>query len=64
MSEKYYLGLVRNLLKSDRVVCGANYDAFGRAVVTTGILKEYKEGVIIYVDQKTQVMKNIWMGSL
>lgn len=53
MSKKDYLGLVRNLLKPDRVVCGANYDVYGRAIVTTGIPKQYKEGEITFINQRT-----------
>ena len=53
MSEKDYLKLLRNQLQPQRVVCGANYDAYGRAVVITGIPKQYKEGEITYVHQRT-----------
>lgn len=53
MNEKHYLNILRNQIQPKRVVCGANYDAYGRAVVTTGIPKEYKEGVITYVDKRT-----------
>ena len=56
MSEKEYLINIRRQLQqqqSKRVICGFNEDSFGRAVVTTGISREIKEGVITYVDQKT-----------
>lgn len=57
MSEKEYLINIRRQLQqqqhSKRVVCGFNEDSLGRAVVTTGIPREFKEGVITYVDQKT-----------
>ena len=53
MKEKKYLLLLREQLKPKRVVCGFNEDAYGRAVVTTGVPKEYKEGHITYEDQKT-----------
>lgn len=52
MTEKDYLLLLKKI-QPKRVVCGFNEDAYGRAVVTTGIPKEYKEGHITYVDQKT-----------
>ena len=56
MSEKEYLINIRRQLQqqqSKRVVCGFNEDSLGRAVVTTGVPREFKEGVITYVDQKT-----------
>lgn len=55
MSEKEYLINIRCQLQSQqkRVVCGFNEDYLGRAVVTTGVPREFKEGVITYVEQKT-----------
>lgn len=57
MSEKEYLIGLKYKLQSKpqpkRVVCGFNEDSLGRAVVTTGVPREFKEGVITYVDQKT-----------
>lgn len=56
MSQKEYLINIRRQLQqqqSKRVVCGFKEDSFGRAVVTTGVPREFKEGVITYVDQKT-----------
>jgi len=55
MSEKEYLMYILRELEQHpkRVVCGFNEDSFGRAIVTTGIPREFKEGVITYVDQKT-----------
>jgi len=53
--KKYLLELSEQLkqqLTPKRVVCGFNEDAYGRVVVTTGIPKEYKEGVITYEDKK------------
>ena len=69
MKEKKYLNLLKNQLQPQpqRVVCGANYDAYGRAVVTIGIPREYKEGVITYVDKKTtsyeEYMDQKYIGS-
>lgn len=53
MTEKDYLLLLKKQAQSKRVVCGFNSDAYGKAVVTTGIPKQYKEGQITYEDQKT-----------
>ncbi|MGM9876549.1 MAG: hypothetical protein ACI310_04900 [Bacilli bacterium] len=53
MTEKDYLSLLMKQVQPKRVVCGFNEDAYGRAVVTTGIPKEYKEGQITYEDKKT-----------
>ncbi len=53
MTEKDYLLLLKKQIQPKRVVCGFNEDAYGRAVVTTGVPKEYKEGHITYEDQKT-----------
>jgi len=55
MLEKEYLINIKTQLQQQpkRVVCGFNEDSLGRAVVTTGIPREFKEGVITYVDQKT-----------
>ena len=56
MSQKEYLINIRRQLQqqqSKRVVCGFKEDSFGRAVVTTGVPREFKEGVITYIDQKT-----------
>lgn len=53
MSEKNYLLLLKKQIQSKRVVCGVNEDAYGKAVVTTGILKKYNDGQITYKDQKT-----------
>ena len=53
MAEKDYLLLLKKQIQPKRVVCGFNEDAYGRAVVTTGIPKQYKEGQITYEDQKT-----------
>lgn len=57
MSEKEYFINVRSQLQSKiqpkRVVCGFNEDSLGRAVVTTGEPREYKEGVTTYVNQRT-----------
>ena len=50
MTEKDYLLLLKKQIQPKRVVCGSNEDAYGRAVVTTGIPKE---GHITYEDQKT-----------
>ena len=46
MTEKDYLLLLKKQIQPKRVVCGFNEDAYGRAVVTTGVPKEYKEGHI------------------
>jgi len=55
MSEKEYLMYILRELEQHpkRVVCGFNEDSFGRAVITTGEPREFKEGVITYVNQKT-----------
>lgn len=53
MTEKDYLLLLKKQIQPKRVVCGFNEDAYGRAAVTTGIPKQYKEGQITYEDQKT-----------
>jgi len=53
MTEKDYLLLLKKQVQSKRAVCGFNTDAYGKAVVTTGIPKQYKEGQITYEDQKT-----------
>ncbi|MBQ4262646.1 MAG: hypothetical protein IJB83_00175 [Bacilli bacterium] len=53
MTEKDYLLLLKKQIQPKRVVCGFKADAYGRAVVTTGVPKEYKEGHITYEDQKT-----------
>ena len=53
MTEKDYLLLLKKQLQPNRVVCSFNEDAYGRAIVTTGISKEYKEGHITYENQKT-----------
>ena len=53
MTEKDYLLLLKKEIQPKRVVCDFNEDAYGRAVVTTGVPKEYKEGHITYEDQKT-----------
>ena len=59
MTEKDYLLLLKKQIQSKRVVWGFNEDAYGRAVVTTGVPKEYKEGHITYEDQKTVLNKNL-----
>lgn len=46
MAEKEYLLLLKKQAyqaEKSRAVCGFNEDAYGRAVVTTGVLKEYNE---------------------
>ena len=53
MTEKDYLLLLKKQIQSKRIVCGFNEDAYGRAVVTTGIPKQYNEEVITYENQKT-----------
>lgn len=53
---KYYdQEAIINILRErePRVVIGFNEDSCGRAVVTTGVPRQYKEGQITYVDQKT-----------
>lgn len=62
MSEKEYLKLIRRQLQPKRVVCGFNEDAYGRAVVTTGIPKQYKEGEITFVNQRTTGYENYMVG--
>lgn len=52
-SLKYNPKAFNRIFREQRVVCGFNEDACGRAVVTTGIPRQYKEGEITYVDQKT-----------
>lgn len=42
------------LTEQRRVICGYNQNAYGQAVVTTGILKEYNDGVRTYTKQKTE----------
>lgn len=52
---KYYdQEAIINMLRErePRVVISFNEDAFGKAVVTTGVPKQYKEGQVTYVDQK------------
>lgn len=58
MTEKDYLLLLKKQIQPKRVVWGFNEDAYGRAVVTTGVPKEYKEGHITYEDQKTVSYEN------
>lgn len=53
MPEKKYLLLLKKQLQEKRVVCGFKQDAYGNAVVTTGIPKQCKEGKTTYVKQKT-----------
>lgn len=56
MTEKDYLLLLKKQaykVEKSRVVCGFNEDAYGRAVVTTGVLKEYNENQKAYANQKT-----------
>ena len=53
MTVKDYLLLLKKQAQSRRVVCGFNENAYGKAVVTTGVPKQYNEGQITYVDQKT-----------
>ena len=56
MTEKEYLLLLKEQayqVDKSRVVCGFNEDAYGRAVVTTGVLKEYNENQKTCVNQKT-----------
>ncbi len=53
MTEKDYLLLLKKKLKEKRVVCGFNPDIYGKAIVTTGIPKEYSEGQVTYENQKT-----------
>ena len=64
MSEKEYLMYILRELEqhSKRVVCGFNEDSFGRAVITTGEPREFKEGVITYVDQKTMSYEDYITG--
>lgn len=55
MTEKDYLLLLKKQAyqaEKSRVVCGFNEDAYGRAVVTTGVLKEYNENQKTCVNQK------------
>lgn len=44
MSEKDYLLLLKEQAQSKRVVCGFKEEDYGRAIVTTGVPKQYKEG--------------------
>lgn len=53
MTEKDYLLLLKRQIQSKRVVCGFNSDIYGKAVVTTGIPKQYKEGQTTFEDQRT-----------
>ncbi len=53
MTEKDYLLLLKKQIQPKRVVCGFNEDAYGNAVVTTGIPKQYKEEVISFENKKT-----------
>jgi hypothetical protein len=53
MTEKDYLLLLKKQVQSKRVICGFNTDAYGKAVVTTGIPKQYNEGQTIYEGKKT-----------
>lgn len=56
MTEKDYLLLLKKQaykVEKSRVVCDFNEDAYGRAVVTTGVLKEYNENQKAYANQKT-----------
>ena len=53
MTEKDYLLLLKKQIQPKRVVCGFNEDAYGNAVVTTGIPKQYKEEVISFENRKT-----------
>lgn len=64
MLEKEYLINIKTQLQqqSKRVVCGFNEDSLGRAVVTTDIPREFKEGVITYVDQKTMSYEDYITG--
>lgn len=52
MSEKDYLLLLKEQAQSKRVVCGFKEEDYGRAIVTTGVPKQYKEGQITYEDEK------------
>lgn len=58
MNEKDYLILLKKQVQPKRVVCGYNEDAYGTALVTTGVPKQYKEGKITYEDQKTANYEN------
>ena len=64
MTEKDYLLLLKKQIQPKRVVCGFNEDAYGRAVVTTGVPKEYKEGHITYEDQKNSELRKLHEWSI
>lgn len=57
MNEKEYLLLLRKIAQrkaqEKRIMSCFNENCFGRVVVTTGIPKEFNEGVTTYVNQKT-----------
>lgn len=63
MTEKDYLLLLRRHVQLKRVVCGFNEDAYGKAIVTTGVPKEYKEGVTTYINQKAMCDEDYIMSS-
>jgi len=49
---------IRLLQSQKRVICGYNQNIYGQAVVTTGIPREYNEGIITYTKQKTESYEN------
>lgn len=63
MTEKDYLLLLKRHVQLKRVVCGFNEDAYGKAIVTTGVPKEYKEGVTTYINRKTMCDEDYIMSS-
>lgn len=62
MTEKDYLLLLRRQAQLKRVVCGFNEDAYGKAIVTTGVPKKYKEGVTTYINQKAMCYEDYIMS--
>ena len=53
MTEKDYLLLLKKLIKSKRIICGFNENAYGEAIITTAIPKYYNEEQVTYEEQKT-----------
>lgn len=64
MLEKDYLLLLKKHAKSKRVICGFKEEDYGRAIVTTGVPKQYKEGQITYEDEKKVSYENYITGQI
>lgn len=58
MTEKDYLLLIKKHIQSKRVICGFNEDSYHRAIVVTGVPKEYNDGHVTYVNKRAESYEN------